>query len=622
MKKMLTVCMAAGALFAQPLYAADTEWVGDYSDETNYWEEPFNWSAGWPEQNDTAIFNKGNQAYSVSYFNQGLNDSVGAINIVTDDVTLDLNQMTLATNPTMSGVRILNDQAYYNSDTPSLTLLNGTLATQRIILGQDYEGDATLTVGAGASIQGIADSWLIDNNYAPQIELANGRLNIIDGGQVYSRGINAPYGGGGLTRTAINVNGARSELISSGGIYLDGWETVSVTNGGRIQTQDLQIRYAPPTGSSPNEAISIDGANSNLTVTGRLALISTEDEYYGPGGPTSDADPVRMSVTNGATVTASDVSLGKPRDNCDYSACDGIPGTAELVIDDAQFTHTEAMEMGGENVTTLTVQNGGTLISQGRVHIGGYDSYGSSAEDGKGTVTITGAGSSWQANNNGSIHLSGPAESEINILDGATASIGQFTMGPGSYTSGNNNTLNVDGAGSSFVADQNYGIHIAEGPPDESDVTSTINVTNGGYVKLQASQEILIASDGNADINVQGAGSTLHLESENIQFVKYEGAADIDISDGAKLIIRDSQYGNVRLGNERADYGEVTLNITNGSELDAGDSTLILGGYESGSSGNPEPDDIIVTVTDSTLKAGEIDVYWNASLIIENSNIE
>jgi hypothetical protein len=586
---------------ALPAHAADTNWTGSESD---YWDEPYNWSASWPYGTDTAVFDKGGETYSVTYFNQGITDAVGEIRVVSDDVTLDLNQVTLGTNSSMSGLHLVGES--YGSTSQSLTLLNGTLATHRISMAEDYTGNATLTVGAGASIQGI-NNGVIDNSYAPHIGLNNGQLNVIDGGVLNSHSINGPYDYGNTLNSAINVSGADSKLINTEDIYLDGWSPLAVTNGGHLQTRDLYIGYAPPTGHL-HDSISVDGANSNLTTTGKLVLINAVDPYTAAG-------PTRMSVTNGATVTANEVSVGASQDSCHIYGCEDGAGSASILIDGAEFTHTGTMDMGGNSVSSVTVSNGGTLNSVGEVALGGLNHY--SGNTGKGTVTITGAGSSWNVTD-GFVSLSGPSDSEINILDGATANISAtdgFRMG-GGYSESGDSTLNVDGAGSSFVTEGNYNTYIADGPGGGA--KSTINITNGGYVELQASQGIEIARDGNAEINVSGSGSKLHLNTQDIKVSQYNVTADINISDGATLQIAHTEYGKFQLGNDDHDYGgKVTLDITNGSELDARNTNIVLGGATDG-----DADDVVMTVTDSTVTASDIEVHANATLIVENSNME
>jgi len=90
------------------------------------------------------------------------------------------------------------------------------------------------------------------------------------------------------------------------------------------------------------------------------------------------------------------------------------------------------------------------------------------------------------------------------------------------------------------------------------------------------------------------------------------------VSDGGTLQIAQSNYGDFHLGNEGYGYGgNVTLDITNGSELDATNDDIVLGGNAQEGS-----DTVTMTVTDSTVIANDIEVNTNATLIVENSTLD
>jgi outer membrane autotransporter protein len=175
------------------------------------------------------------------------------------------------------------------------------------------------------------------------------------------------------------------------------------------------------------------------------------------------------------------------------------------------------LTVGANGTGMLTIQSGGTLA----------DSFGTigNLPGGVGTVTVTGAGSSWSTA--GTIVVGGQGTGMLIIQDGGTAQDGA-TSGGGSIglSAGSTGTVIVTGPGSTWINGPSGGLNIG------SFGTGTLTIANGGKV---IDITPLVTNIGNAPgsqgtVTVTGAGS---LWSDIAGFrIGNSGTGTLTVADG------------------------------------------------------------------------------------------
>ncbi|MBZ9847929.1 autotransporter outer membrane beta-barrel domain-containing protein [Mesorhizobium sp. CA14] len=219
----------------------------------------------------------------------------------------------------------------------------------------------------------------------------------------------------------------------------------------------------------------------------------------------------------------------------------GVSGAASATIGNLQLN----MSAG---TSVLTVQNGSTLsssVTTGTNYIGRV---------GNGTVTVTGAGSSWSSSASTLIGFGSGSAGTLNIANGANVSLGTLSFGAanatinatlnitggGTLTSGNTtlfgsattSAANISGAGSSW----NVGgfLTVGRGQGNAGTGSGTLKVTNGAVVT--ATGIITIAGNnlsgaGTGTVTVSGTGSQLNT-SAALNIGAY-GQGTLTVSNGA-----------------------------------------------------------------------------------------
>ena len=175
------------------------------------------------------------------------------------------------------------------------------------------------------------------------------------------------------------------------------------------------------------------------------------------------------------------------------------------------------LTVGANGTGMLTIVAGGTLA----------DSFGTigNLPGGVGTVTVTGAGSSWS--NAGSVVVGGQGAGTLIIQDGGTVSSGGGSVG---LSAGSTGTVIVTGPGSSWINGPSNGLNIG------SFGTGTLTIANGGTVINITN---LTANIGNGagsqgTVTVTGAGSAW-INSSGVNIGRL-GTGTLTIADGGNVI--------------------------------------------------------------------------------------
>jgi T5SS/PEP-CTERM-associated repeat protein/autotransporter-associated beta strand protein len=145
----------------------------------------------------------------------------------------------------------------------------------------------------------------------------------------------------------------------------------------------------------------------------------------------------------------------------------GSRGTATVSGAGSTWTNTGTIVVGGLGTGTLTIQNGGTVNSSGGGSVG--LSVGST-----GTVTVTGPGSSWNNSPGGGPNIGSFGTGTLTIANGGMViNNTAFTANIGNGA-GSQGTVTVTGAGSTWS--NSSGVNIGNSG------TGTLTVANGGIV--------------------------------------------------------------------------------------------------------------------------------------------
>jgi T5SS/PEP-CTERM-associated repeat protein len=413
-----------------------------------------------------------------------------------------------------------------------LTITNGAVVETTGIVGNVSIGfgsgsTGTVTVGSATSPHLANPSTLTNiGGGNPGILLVgdggNGSLTINSDGAVTGF-FGATLGNQSGSQGTVTVNGGLLDVTTGlpGNLIVggSGLGTLTIENGGTVTSSFGGI--AEQSGSAGSSA-TVTGVGSTWNVAAGLNV--------------GDAGTGSLSILAGGTVNIA--SGGQLNVGGDF----GTNGTGTVIVDNAtlrgngSFFFVGAL---GNPGSMLTVQNGGLVVSDG-----GFVGSGLFANSATGVVTVTGAGSLWDATRNSAGLVNASSDMTINNQLSMTGLIiqqgGQVVDGIGLV--GNqaaNDTLNtvvVDGAGSKWTNLTELAVgyfQLGFGPGSSA---GAVNITNGGQVTAPA---VLIGTlpdggGGNIDrIAVSGAGSSL--QASGTLLVAEFGTGALTISGGATV---------------------------------------------------------------------------------------
>ena len=397
-----------------------------------------------------------------------------------------------------------------NGGTGTYTMTGGTLTANLLDIGTNG-GTGTFSLSGGtATVNGLRNAGTVDLN-------SNGTLALNGGGEYdnTSTGMVNMAGGtiSGLTGTevltnegAISGNGSISNLFA-----LENTGTITPTGG--------TLTITPATGGwFQNDGAVTVGSGDTLAVTG----------------------------PSGTTLI-------------------GITATGSLTVNGGTWTNSGFVQVGvGSGMTgTVTIENGGTA-SENSVGVGldvGFQP-GSS-----GTVTVTGAGSSWtDSNPSGGMIVGDSGTGIFDVENGGVANT-HFAVFGGNGTTTGNGTLTVNGAGSQFN-DSGYLTIGASGP-------GTLNITNGGTVSVGNDLDMGInpGSTGTATINNGQLNITGFVTVGGNDFTLGGGNATLLVEAGSAVTATGDLYLATGIGSS----GTLTLTGAGTTWMNTGQQVLVGG---------------------------------------------
>ncbi|TFV73198.1 autotransporter domain-containing protein [Bradyrhizobium frederickii] len=291
----------------------------------------------------------------------------------------------------------------------------------------------------------------------------------------------------GATGTAT-VDGAGSSWSNSADLSVgySGAGTLTIRNGGAVGNQSGHVgRGAGATGT-----VTVDGAGS--TWTNHIAL------YVGNSGTGT------LTIQNGGTVSnGADAFIGV-----------NSGATGSVTVDGAGSTWTDTgnLYVGQTGTGVLTIRNGGAVSNGADGHIG--------ANSGAtGTVTVTGAGSSWT--NSGTVSIGEAGNGTLTIASGGAVSNTTAKIGANVGATG---TATVTGTGSSWTNSGSLSVG--------QDGTGTLTIAGGGAVSNTVGA-IAANAGSTGSVTVTGAGSSW-TNSSNF-YVGQNGTGTLTIADGGAV---------------------------------------------------------------------------------------
>lgn len=326
--------------------------------------------------------------------------------------------------------------------------------------------------------------------------------------------------------------------------------------------------------------LSIGNQGTGILSIGDLASVTAGTTYFGVGY----GGLGRLDLTGGASFTSTgdlfigyagvgggaqpaaegvvNVTSGTLR-NVNGTLADGTGSTGTVTITGASssWINSNRLTVGGGGVGTLTVSAGGDVTSVDGVigQLAGAD--GSAA-------TVTGAGSTWTGT--GTLIVGNFGASELKVLSGGAVTSAAAVIGRHSTS-----TATVSGSGSSW----NTGALSVGGDAGDPGTAGngTLAVSSGGSVTSSAAQLGLNANDsGTATIG--GSGSIWDVNGT--LSVGFNGTGTATVSDNARL-----ETAWMIIGHNAGSTGSTT--VTNGARLadagslyvgNEGDGTLTVSG--------------------------------------------
>ena len=426
-------------------------------------------------------------------------------------------------------------------------------STSSLSVGQSNTNTSTITINGGGQ---ISDAGAVLGVYAAQasVTVSDTGSRWDNTGSVFVGTANTNTGGSVLVQNgAAGSSGSLSLGVQNG---LAATFTLTGAGSSWLNSGALTVSANPLAAFtvSAGGALTSNGTaslNSDFTVT------DAGSTWNNPGTTTISGTGV-ISILNGATATTGPVYITQNAANTvSVSGLSTSWSAGAMTVSDASGTATALQVSGGASLTStgLTVSSGnvrvtgsgsslsstgGTSIGSGTgasitVDSGGLFTTGGTATvtwytPSSGSVTVTGTGSTWNAN---TIQIGQSGVGTVNVTAGGLITSSNLSIGLSNYT-GSQGTVIVDGSGSRFNAGN---LVVGSFGP------AYLTVSSGGLLQSQTSV-VGGPNGGTGNITITDPGS---------QWLS--PAAALGISNGSILTVANG--GSLVVGNGT---GTISLN--------------------------------------------------------------
>lgn len=289
----------------------------------------------------------------------------------------------------------------------------------------------------------------------------------------------------------------------------------------------------------------------NLSLSGAGRLTIQQDLAVGGLGNAT------LSITNGAQVSDVSGEVGYT-----ITSHPGVSGNATVDGVGSSWTHGFELYIG-YGTGTLTISNGATVSDA----FGYLGYFGESPGHSQGTVTVTGAGSSWTNSND--LFVGNAGTGILNVSNGGSVSNGTGQMG---YLFGADGTATIDGAGSTWTTNGFFYVGGEQGG------NGVLNITDGGHVNSNGSFAYIgYETNSQSTATIDGADSLWN----NFRglYIGFDGQGTLNITNGGQMT--NGTFANV--GFSVGATG--TLNVSGADSLFSTGGALSIGGNAGGAGG-------------------------------------
>ncbi len=379
------------------------------------------------------------------------------------------NNVFFESASTAGSATITNDHNIFFSG--ASTAGNATITNNATIQFEDRTtaGSAAITNNSGATVDFSGSTGPAGDNKLTAGSIAGAGLfqlganELTVGGNNMSTDVSGIIAGIGGSLVKVGTGALTLSGSSSlSGTTIEGG-TLTVVNGGTLNASDT-IVVGSTAGSSGILNIGAGGSASALNLVVGQSGVGT------------------LAVQNGGTLTDFGGSVGE---------LPGSQGTATVSGAGSTWTNNSDIVVGGLGTGTLNIQDGGTLNSRGGGSIG--MSAGST-----GTVTVTGPGSTWNNSPGGGLNIGSFGTGMLAIANGGMViNTTDFAANIGNGA-GSLGTVTVTGAGSTWS--NSSGLNIGNLG------TGTLTIANGGVVTSAGPIVIATNAGSIGTLNI-GAGA-------------------------------------------------------------------------------------------------------------------
>lgn len=322
----------------------------------------------------------------------------------------------------------------------------------------------------------------------------------------------------------VTIDGSGSKW-TSGPIYIgqQGTGQLDITDGGTMISANAWLGYS----LGSKGVVNVSGSGSTWTSTNEIVPIFPSSSSY--------IFPLRsfyvgfkgegeMHISDGAQVSCKNATIGDAF---------GSNGIVTVTGPDSRWsTHNQSIItfLDERTITTLFVGRQGTAqldIDQGATVTAGGCSIGN-AYGAKGTVNVSGAGSTWITNDEDgylgtstALYVGQAGEGHLNITDGASVTSEKSSIG---YSFGSTGTVTIAGSSSSWNIDED--LHVGRSG------TGSLHISDGAVLNC-ANSTIGDIYHASGTVTVSGSGSIWNSDGELL--VGHQGAGQLTIADGAEI---------------------------------------------------------------------------------------
>lgn len=369
----------------------------------------------------------------------------------------------------------------------ALTVNGGAVAT-----GSGFVGLSAGTSGS-ADVDGSGSSWTMTGSFGVGYQ-GNGTLSVLAGGSVQS-GIAHVGSVAGSTGSAT-VSGAGSTWTNTGflGIGYSGTGTLNIDAGGSVSTDSSFV------GTDP-------GAVGVVDVSGPTSL------WHVNGAPVIGEDgDGELTISDGASLTCSGAFVGRMPTGT---------GRATITGPDSTLICGSTLIVGSSGNGTMTIEAAGNVQNTSYAQIGG--STGS-----VGSVTVTGAGSTWE--NGAELYVGFQGMGTLQILAGGAVTNTDASIAGGTGADGSAVQI---GGGATWT---NTG-ELIVGDGGEGALT----IDAGGTVTSSLAR-VGSFNTGDGTATVSGTGATW--TNNNLAVGYLGGSGELDVLNGGVVTSGNATVGN------------------------------------------------------------------------------